>query len=171
MLFAIVSNSSPTGLDSIEEQMFLMNCPYPVYSALVNVNNITGFNVGYTLNYTTGNENTVVVFDCNVDPITGNFGVDLVVYDPDEGFFALFDNAFAWVGYLHATFTSAFQKIQAFFTLVSFVVTPTNFNILGFTINDLGGVGLFVVVGLYVMCYVGIGIFLYKNLNPFGGSS
>lgn len=171
MLLALISNTSPTGIDAIEGQMFLMNCPYPTFSAVPIVNNITGFTVEYTMNYSSGNENTVVVFDCSIDSITGNYQVSTIVYDPSEGFFALFDNAFAWVGYVHATFTSAFQHIQAFFVLVGFLVTPSNFNILGFTIADLSGVALMIVVGLYLMCYVGIGIFLYKNLNPLSGGS
>lgn len=167
MILGIISNTSQEGTDRIEQQMFLMNCPMPTVNVLPTLTNITGFNVEYTMNYSTAHANTVTVFECYLNG--ENYAVNTVVYDPDEGFFSLFDNAFAWMGYIFSSAQALFQKMYAFGTLVTFFITPTNFNIFGYTIADLSGMALSIVVIIYAMCYIAIGAFLYKVLVPSGG--
>lgn len=167
---SIVSNTSEVGAERIEQQMFLMNCPMPTINVLPTLVNITGFNVNYNLNYSTAHANTVTVFECYIDSITEEFGASAVVYDPDEGFFSLFDNAFAWMGYMYSSAQALFQKMYAFGTLVSYYISPMNFNVLGYTIDDLAGIALSVVIIIYSLCYIAVGAMMYKILVPSGGT-
>ena len=177
MLFAVISNTSSIGQDNIEFQMFLMNCPYPVYNALpmLDVDPIDGFTVIYTMNYSIAHVNKVSVFECfdsNAGlPLPRAPTVNLIVYEPTESFFTAFDNAFAWIGYIYNLFTALFQKATALLTLVGYIVTPINFNILGYGISDISGTGLLFIIFLYAFCYISIGVWLYKVIMPFGGSS
>lgn len=63
------------------------------------------------------------------------------------------------------------NKAGAFFTIVFFILSPANFNILGYTINDIGGVALMFIISIYALCYIAIAAMLYKMLSPFAGAA
>jgi hypothetical protein len=61
------------------------------------------------------------------------------------------------------------NKLASLFTLLYFFITPANFNIQGFTISDLSGVALMLVIGAYGISYLLIGVLAYKIISPFTG--
>lgn len=141
-----------SALTDIEGKIFLMNCPYPVFSALPTLTNITGVNVEYTIDYnTTAHANKVVIFECTIDPMTGLFGANTVIYEPTEGFFSLFDNAFAWIGYVYATITAFFQKVFIFFSLMWIIFNAP---------AEVTGFSFFTYINLLLSAFVAIGTFM-----------
>ena len=169
IFLGIVSNSSSDSLDNIEEQIFLMNCPMPIFNGIATLNSIDGYAVNYTISYPTlnGTSTEGTKFICTIDSITQNFSASTSI-EPYGA--TLFDFIpFGWLGYLADVLTAMFQSVQAVFTLIAFFMTPTNFNILGFTLADLSGIPLFSIIALYALCYVSIGVMLYKMLSPFAG--
>jgi hypothetical protein len=170
IFLGIVSNSSSDSLDNIEEQIFLMNCPMPIFNGIATLNSIDGYAVNYTVSYPAlnGTATEGTKFICTIDSITQNFSASTSI-EPYGA--TLFDFIpFGWLGYLADILTAMFQSVQAIFTLISFFVAPTNFNILGFTLSDLSGLALAAIVSLYALCYVSIGAMLYKVLSPFSGA-
>lgn len=169
IFLGIVSNSSSDSLDNIEEQIFLINCPMPIFNGIAILNSIDGYSVNYTVSYNVlnGTSTEGTKFICSIDSITQAFTASTSI-EPYGA--SLFDTIpFGWLGYLADFMTSIFQTLQAVFTLISFFVTPTNFNILGFTLNDLSGIPLFSIIALYALCYISIGLMLYKLISPFSG--
>lgn len=103
----------------IRDQQFLMNCPFPTFSAKPTPFDITNnVHVQYTMNYSNTFANHVFVFSCTFDAVTGVPQVSIIHYESSEGFFSTFDNAFAWIGYIYSWFTMATQKLVAFATLI-----------------------------------------------------
>jgi len=168
-LFAIISNTSPAGITAIENQIFLMNCPFPISGGIANNTNIDGLTVTYDL-VRDDNLGTyrLTVFDCGVvDPDIPTYSASTTVYTATV---AWYDLGFNYLAYLMHVISEAGFKIQSFFILIGYLLTPINFNILGFTIDDISGTGLIIIIFMYLICYVGIALFLWKALNPFGGS-
>lgn len=166
---SILSNVGEDSVDRIEEQMFLMNCPLPIFSDIATLNSIDGYSVNYTITAgeINGTDTEGTRFICSIDSITGNFQASTSIEPYGE---ALFDFIpFGWLGYLAHTLTDIFARLQAMFTLVSFFVSPTGFNILGFTLDDLTGFALLLVISIYGLCYLAIGVMMYKILSPFAG--
>jgi hypothetical protein len=177
MLLGLVSNSSDASIVKIEDQMFLINCPLPIYDGVATLVSIDGFALNYTVVYGSGavdgggsaqNFNGTF-FECQLDLLsTPHFNANTII--KEYGATTLFGTVpYGWLGYVADFFTSVFQSLQAVFTLISFFVTPSGFNIAGFTIDDLSGQALLIVIMIYGFCYVTIGIMLYKVLSPFGG--
>lgn len=171
-LLGIVSNSSESSLLHIEQQMFLMNCPFPIYNGEATVNSIDG----YTVNYTVSKSNLIknnfngTRFDCTIDPLSGppQIGVSTAILQYGASTF-WGTIPYGWIGYLSDTLGNLLDRMQAMFTIVGFFITPSNFNILGYTLGDLSGMALFVIVAVYAMCYIFIGIMIYKIVSPFSG--
>lgn len=144
--------------------MYLMNCPLPVYQGNVTNLNIDGFSVTYNVTYSSSNS-TGSLFECYT---TGNlFGVNEIV--KDYGATAFGAIPYGWLGYTADSLTILFQRVQALFTLISFFISPTNFNILGYTIADISGIALMFVIAIYALCYISVGAWLYKTFSPFSG--
>lgn len=74
-----------------------------------------------------------------------------------------------WLNYVGDTLTQVFYNIGAILTLILNFLTPVGFEILGYGIEDIGGLGASIVIALYAMCYLFIGLLIYKALSPFGG--
>lgn len=164
-ILGFVSNSSEASQNNIADQMFLMNCPLPIYDGVATLNSIEGFALNYTVSYGNGTVNDGTRFECNAS--NGLFGANTVIIPYGETLFDFIPYGF--LGYLSDSITTLFQRVQAMFTLVSYFVTPSNFNILGYTLADLGGFALLIIVILYAVCYIFIGIMLYKVISPFSG--
>jgi len=177
MLFAIISNSSPTGLFNINVQFLKLSCPTPLDNGVDNMlNGTAGLDITYNVDIdgnATSNEQEIVgtFYKCDADfssnPPTTSIQTTIKQYK--AVCFSVIPCG--WFGYIGDYISILAEKITAFFTLVSYILTPINFNILGFTIADIGGVGLMLVIGLYIFCYIGIGVFIYKTALPTGGVS
>lgn len=169
MALAFISNTSAESIDNIEEQMYLMNCPLPIYDGIATLDSIDGYAVNYTVSYGNGTNNEGTRFICSIDSITDNFSASAEIIPYGETLFDFIP--YGWLGYLSDTITQIFARLQAMFTLISFFVAPTNFNILGYTLEDITGIALAVVIGIYGVAYTFIGAMMYKILSPFSGVS
>jgi|SRR6185503_751792 len=171
MFLAVVSNTSEDSQERIQNQMFLINCPLPSYDGQYNATNVTidGFAVILNTSSTEvsfGGEGTV--FRCLITPLTPfpAFQVIMTNKDYQEVTLGFPSGWFKFAGdFLGATF----QQLNNIFQLIGFFVTPSNFSIFGFTLDDLGGTALALVISLYALCYVSIGILIYKVASPFAG--
>lgn len=166
IIFAIVSNTSATGLQNIEFQFFKMTCPYPIGQGVYNFNATFPLYDDY-IEYgkdINGNDTSVLAdqvgsfIECTQDPITGNLQMNVAIKEYNASCFSAFPCGF--FGYVNDLLGQILVKIVAFFTFLGFFLTPINFNILGYTIADISGVGLMIVIGLYGFAYLGIGVFI-----------
>lgn len=166
ILIGFVSNTGES-FNNIEDQMFLMNCPLPISNGIASFGSpaITGFSLNYTVSYTNATDGTGTFFECTASD--GLFGASISTKGYGDTLFSAIPIGF--LGYLQDSLTTLFQRIQALFTLISYFVTPANFNILGYTLADIGAFGTFMVVAIYAFCYIVIGIMLYKVISPFSG--
>lgn len=171
IVLAIVANSSEDSQQKIQNQMFLINCPLPSYDGLWNATNVTidGFAViqNNTAGVAYGGDGTV--FRCLISANTPfpAFQVIMTNKNYQEVTLGFPSGAFKFFGDFIG---SAFQRISNVFQLIGFFITPTNFNILGFTLADLGGTALLLVIAIYALCYISIGVWLYKVISPFSGA-
>jgi hypothetical protein len=157
MITAIVSNSGATSSQNIQNQIFLQNCPMPIYAGIATLTDIDDFSVTYTVEYSATN-NTGTYFECSIDSITGQPSANTVIKQYGA---TLFDTIpYGWLGYVADYISAGFARLQAYVTIIVFAVTPVNFDIMGYTIDDLSGVALVVVIGIYIFCYIGIGQYL-----------
>jgi len=163
MLFimGIVSNSSQQSIVGVENQIWLMNCPLPLNGAIGTLDQINGLTVNYTTLYDNSTDYHVTVFLCDIDPITGGLQANTEVYTATTSWF---DTTTGTLFYASATLTALAQKAVAFFTLLSFLLTPANFNVLGYGIGDLSGASLAVVVGIYLVSYVFIAVWIFTTI-------
>lgn len=174
MILAIVSNISQASLDNIQDQIFLMNCPLPIYEGIARNVTITGFaitfdiehNIDINNNSTTNDQDKVgTEFDCSAED--GLYGVNVGARQYGITLFSFIP--YGQIGYLSDWLSHTFENLGALFNLISLFISPLGFNILGITISDLSGFALLMVIGIYAFCYVCIGVMLYKVLSPFSG--
>lgn len=156
-IMGIVSNSGATSSANMQDQIFFMNCPFPIYDGIASLTDIDDFSVSYTVAYGNGTSNDGTFFECTVD---GSHlkGANTIIKEYGATFFDTIP--YGWLGYIADYISVGLQHLQAFFTLVAFMITPVNFDVLGYTIADLSGIALMFVIGIYIFCYVGIGAFL-----------
>jgi hypothetical protein len=162
IIMGIVSNTSQTAIESVENQIFLMNCPLPLNGAIGTLDQIVGLTVNYTTVYDNDTSDyNITVFICSIDSITGAFTANTEVYTSGTDWFS---STTGTLFYASATLTALVTKGVAFLTLFSFILTPANFSILGYGIGDLTGASLAVVVGVYIVAYVFIGIWIFSTV-------
>jgi len=170
IVLAIISNVSAESIVNIQDQMYLSQCPLPIYDGTVTLNSIDGYVLNYTVTYSSSVNGTGTFFECSLDLLsTPHFNANSQSKEYGATLFGFIP--IGWIGFISDSLTVLGQRIYAVGTLVSFFVAPTNFNILGYTLNDLIGIALFIVVALYGLCYVAIGAMLYKIFYPFSGAS
>ena len=161
-IMGIVSNASQTSIANVENQIFLMNCPLPLNGAIGTLDTINGLTVNYTITYDNDTSDyNITVFICSIDEITGAFTVNTEIYTSGTDWFS---STTGTLFYASATITAMIGKVVAFLTLISFVLTPANFNVLGYGLGDLSGSALAVVVGIYLVSYVFIGIWVFTTV-------
>jgi hypothetical protein len=174
IIMAVVSNSGSSSIDRIELQIFLINCPAPIYHGVATDLNINGLSVNYTItqtNYSGTSSFNGTYFDC----YDANAGISdtpaptVTAVIKEYGATAFDTIPFGWLGYLADYLTHGFQQGQALVTLLFYFATPANFSVLGFDLNDLSGIPLFIIISLYVFAYVPIALFAYKSISPFVG--
>lgn len=172
MILGFVSNSSEDSILKVQQQMFMMNCPLPIYNGIANDTNIVGYNVNYTIIYHDDIKTDFygTYFKCTIDPLSAPPQIGATGTVRQYGATTFWGTLpYGWLGYVADFLTASFQKITAFFTLISYFVSPTGFDILGYGLSDLSGLGLFLVIGIYAFCYICIGAMIYKIVSPFSG--
>lgn len=169
LIMAIVNNTSQTAFTAFENQIFLMNCPYPINGGVATNLNIDGLVITYDVNKDNSTSDYhITIFDCGiVDPDIPLYSASTTVYTNSANWFNSMTGGLFYL--LEGIYTVASQ-IQAFLTIFSFILAPTNFSIMGFGLEDLSGSALMVVIGVYIISYVFIGAWLYITFNPFKGS-
>ena len=157
---AIVGNSSATAIATINEQFDRLTCPMPAISGLWN-NTGTIMYSGGTYNYANVSSPVLTLTCTEVHTIDGYdyfYGAPTI---PFAGFpFFLGD----WISEIFA------NKLSAFFTILTYILTPANFSAFGYTIADISGQALMLIIGVYAMCYIAIGALIYKIISPFAGA-
>ena len=178
MILAIVANSSSDSQENIQRQMFLMNCPEPSYDGQYNATNVSinGFSVllgtnnstnPYMNNVTFGGNGTV--FRCYVDTLSSGTGYTVTMSNKDYQEVTLgFPSG--WFKFAGDFIGQLFKRITELFIMIGFFVTPSNFNILGYTLDDISGLILLFVISLYAICYIAIAVLIYKVISPFSGA-
>lgn len=163
MIMGIISNTSMTAINAVENQIFMINCPLPLNGAIGVLDQINGLTVNYTITYDNDTSDYhITVFICSIDEITGNLTANTEIYTSGTDWFS---STTGTLFYASATITAIVSKIVAFLTLFSFILTPANFEIMGFGIADMSGIALAVIVGLYIVCYVFIGIWVFTQIS------
>ena len=164
-VLAIISNTSQTSIANINIQFNRITCVLPSITGLWNSSGTIIYNPqsgNPTYNYPDKDNQTLTLTCTNVHTING---FDYLCGAP----FSTFCGELIYVGdYLSEIMAN---KATAFFTIVFFILTPANFNILGFTIADLSGIPLMFLIAVYAICYIAIGAMLYKTLSPFSGGT
>lgn len=170
VMMGIVSNTNETAFTAVENQIFLMNCPYPINGGIANNTNIEGLTVTYDLIRDNSTEDYhLTLFNCEVtDPDIPLYGASTTVLTTSNDWFNVGQSYLAYaMNYIFA-FSA---QIQGALTLFSFILTPANFEILGYTLDDLSGIAFAVVVMLYLFSYSMIVAWLYVTFNPLKGGS
>lgn len=170
VIMGIVSNTNDKAFTEIENQIFLMNCPYPINGGTASNVNIEGLTVTYDLVYDNSTSDYhLTIFECTItDPDTPLYAVNTIVLSTTNNWF---DVAGSYLAYIMNYIFAVSKQIQGALTLFSFILTPANFSILGFTLNDLSGSAVAVVVMLYLFAYAMIVTWLYVTFNPLKGGS
>lgn len=157
-ILAILSNTSATALTNIEQQFDKLSCPMPSQTGLWNSSGVLQY-TGATYNYPSVSNQTLTLTCTNIHTTDG---VDYLYGSPGVAI-----GVFFFVGdYISELFAN---KVLAVFTLIGFVLSPANFNFLGYTLDDIVGVPLMFVISIYVFSYIFIGAMLYKIITPFAG--
>lgn len=166
-VFAIVSNTGATATANIGARFEEIGCPMPEQSGLWSdpASNGQGVNStllqrdGFTYNYPNSGNQTLTL---TCTPVHTMNGLDYCFGCPSPP-------AVGVLIFIGDYISEFFFKASAFFQIIGYILTPINFDIMGFTIADLDGISLMIVIGLYIFAYIPIGIFLYKAISPFAG--
>jgi hypothetical protein len=176
IIMGIVSNTSENSFTRIEDQIYLMDCPYPIYEGVAENLDIVGLTVNYTIAHDRDiNGNTTSVdadkvgtsFECSIVSL----GLKSVTSSTHQYAVTTFGFNWGYVGFLADSLTTTILKVQSFLTLFSFILSPANFGVLGYSLTDLSGIALMVVVGVYIVAYVFVATWLWVTFNPFKGGS
>ena len=169
----MVANSGQTAVAKIEREIFFINCPAPIYRGIATLNSINGLALNYTVDYGASPQGysssfNGTFFECTFDSLSAPPGLGASTIIKEYGYQTL-GIPVGWFGFVADYLVHIFQQVQALTTLISYFLTPSNFDVLGFTLDDLGGISLMIIVVLYVFCYVPIVIFIYKAVSPLAG--
>ncbi len=174
IILGIVGNTGQSSILNIQDQLFLINCPDPIFEGVATNVTISGFAVFYTIthdrdingNFTSNDQDKVgTEFDCTVT--NHLFGVSTSTREYGATLFSVIN--YGWFGYVADWLSHTLEKASSLFVLIAYFVTPSNFDIMGFTLDDLEGIALIIILGVYVFCYIPIAIFVYKAISPFVG--
>lgn len=152
MVMAFVSNSGTESTANIQDQIYLNNCPMPIYDGVATITDVNDFGVTYTLVNGNGTSNEGTYFECSVTAHLN--GANTIIKEYGATLFSTIP--YGWLGYIADYITSGFQHLQAFFTMVVYLLTPVNIDVFGYTISDINGLALVFVIGIYIFAYVGI---------------
>lgn len=161
-IIAIVNNSAPTNQDTIAHLFDRISCPMPEAGGLWNSSGTIIHGNG-TYNWERDGSNGAQPPDTlTCTQVHTLQGVDYYYGQPAVAigvFYFINDYVSELIG----------NKVSAFLEMIVFILTPASFTFLGFGIDDLEGVALMTVIGIYLMCYISIGAMIYKLITPFAG--
>ena len=176
VILGIVGNTGASSVANIQREIFFMNCPAPIYHGVATLVSINGLSLNYTVDYGSSTQDFQNTFNgtyflCTYDPLSAppHLTASTIIKAYGDTLFGFIP--VGWLGYIGDWFTHFFEQLQALTTLITYFILPTNFDIMGFTLDDLGGIALIIIVLLYAICYIPIVIFAYKALSPFVGLS
>lgn len=159
IIMGFVSNQNPTALAGIQDQLDRFSCPMPVQTGLWNNTGTLVYSNG-TYNYANVDSQVLTLTCTEVHTLDG---VNYYYGQP-----AVAIGVFFYVGdYVSAIL----DKLLAVFTILGFYLAPINFEILGYTIEDLALLAQMAIISIYGFCYIMIGIMIYKIVSPFSGAS
>jgi len=172
-IVGFVSSQNPTNQDAMQVNFLKLSCPLPIREGVARNVTFTGSTLSYDLEHG---------IDINNNPAnnTKDFVGSYFLCGEDNDFTASvttkeysaennFGFPLGWFGYTSDTITAIVQKIVTMLTIMTSFLTPVNFNILGYTLGDLGAVATMAVITLYIFCYLMIAIMIYKVISPFSG--
>jgi len=152
MVMAFVSNSGTESSANIQDQVFLSNCPMPIFDGVATLTDIGDFGVTYTVVNGNGTSDDGTYFECSVTAHLNNANTIIKPYGA-----TLFSAIpYGWLGYVADYMSAGLQHLQAWFTMITYLLTPVNIDVFGYTISDLSGLALAFVIGIYIFAYVGI---------------
>ena len=163
MLFimALVSNSSYESISNIEDQIWLLNCPFPIVDKIATLQSIDGFNLNYTTStFGNGTNYEGTYFQCRI--VDGQFNANTQIKEYGATLFSVIP--YGYFGYLLDYAGTIASKVYAVATLISFFITPANFNVLGFGLDDLSGSALAILIGIYALAYAFIFIWVISTI-------
>lgn len=157
-IMALISNSGTDSTLNIQDQIYLMNCPFPVSNAIATDVGLNDFGISYNLDYGSSVlNNTGTFFQCTVTAPHLK-GVSTTIKEYGATLFSVIP--YGWFGFAEDYISVGLGHLGNFFTIVSYMVTPVNFSLMGYTISNVGGMALLIIIGIYVFAYIGIGAFL-----------
>lgn len=154
-----INQTNPSAQEETQKKFNEMTCPMPAITGLWNASGTIQYS-GATYNYPSVSNQTLTL---TCTPIHTLDGFDYFYGTPL--------NAIGGTLIFIADYISeAFYKIQSFFSLLASILSPASFDLFGYTIDDIGLMGQIFVTSLYIVCYIFIGVGIYKIVNPFGGA-
>ena len=144
--------------NNIQSDLAQLSCNYPLYNSIDYLNN--------TVVYGKGGAYYQCFFCFNCVPQGVSITINTRPYN-STSFAGSFPNG--WFMFAGDTIGSFASKTFATLDLGRTVLTastPFGFNILGYTLQSVNALGQFFIVCIYMVCYIGIGIFLYKSVSP-----
>lgn len=137
-----------SSLASVNNQQFLMNCPFPVNSGIATLNSIANNQLNYTITYDNATSDYhLTLINCYID--NGSQGANTVVYTESatnwfgigNGYLAYFSNTISQIG----------LKVQAFFTTIYlFFNAPA----------EVTGLEFFTYINVILISFIGLGAFM-----------
>lgn len=157
LVFGIVENSGQTAINNINEQFAKISCPIPLYN-MVDFGN--GTIINSEINKNTG-KNFGSTYQCFYDPHSVPAGTHMTI--SYVAFNATTFNAFpnGWFDYIGNVLGAIYTKVASIVQLALYFLTPINLNILGYTLSNIGGIGLLFVLAVYITAYLGVGLGFY----------
>lgn len=122
-----------------------------------------------TIDYHNGtvvNDNRGAYYQCYFNISGEVFQVNIGYYN--STIFSTIPNG--WLTYVGQTITDLADVLFGVGSLFVAFISPLGFNIFGYGIGDLAGIGLAFVITLYALSYAFITAMIYKIFSPFVGS-
>lgn len=121
-----------------------------------------------TIDYHNGtvvNDNRGAYYQCYFNVSGEVFQVNIGYYNAT--IFSTIPNG--WLTYVGQNITDLAKVLGGVGALFVSFITPIGFNIFGYGIDDIGGLGLAFIITLYSVNYAFIAAMLYKIFSPFSG--
>jgi hypothetical protein len=158
LIFGFITAQSASNIEFIQFQFDRLTCPMPSSTGLWNSSNTLIYDNG-TYNYPDVNNQTLTLTCTEVHTLDG---VDYYFGQPTVAI-----GVFFFAGdYISETF----NKLGAFFTILGTYLSPINFTIFNTQLEDMPTVAQAFIILVYLFAYTGIGVGIYKIVNPFGGA-
>ena len=176
MIFALIANASATGQQQITNQISIIGCQFPIQEGVFNqtsgeidhdreIDTSTGFLTGSTTTVNEDKAGTFFVCTTSLDVGSGQQVPETIVVPKAYSKTCAYVFPCGWFGWIGDSIYILTHKFSALLTLISYFITPINFNILGYTLADISGAGLFLVLSIYSFAYLGIGLFIFNAIR------